>query len=369
MDLRRKVSLLGLVVAVGALALVQRPARAILVGAGSLDSVIRSSDAILKARVVSIERAPFERLSFTVQPLSTLKSGARPFSLKLSLQPAEPIWPRDLDLPYRRGVVALFFVEQQGDGYAVVNNLRAILPATEGAPAEANLPLETRLFRELLPVLKGMKTDAGKSRMLNLMSELAPRGSDEIFTPYLGHENEWVRRGALSALLRLNPTPERVDQAAADFRAFLKSKKRGDLFRFWSLYRVLDQENDAYLPLYRALADLGSSRVYDDSVVRGLKRGGQREDALRLYRFARHRSDYIRHEALDGLCRMFKIPLKRPEVTSYQGPLSQEAVEQERRMRGAVTKALQQEGLLKTPGKAKPATPPTALQPRVSQKR
>ena len=50
---------------------------------------------------------------------------------------------------------------------------------------------------------------------------------------------------------------------------------------------------------------------------------------------------------------MFKIPLKRPEVTSYDGPLSQAAVEQEARMRNAVTQALRQEGLLKAPGKGK----------------
>jgi hypothetical protein len=205
-----------------------------------------------------------------------------------------------------------------------------------------------------------MKTDAGKSRMLNLMSELAPKGSDEVFTPHLKDDNEWVRRGALSGLLRLNPTTERVEQATADLKAFLKAKPRGDIFRLWSLYRVIDTDNDAFLPLYRTLLDAGNVRPFEDAAVRGLRRGGQKEDALRLYRFVRHRSDYLRHEALDGLCRIFKIPLKRPEVTSYEGPLSQAAVEQERRMRVAVTKALQQEGLLKKKGGARPSNPATA---------
>lgn len=332
--------------------LAARPASAILVGAGSMESLLRRTDVIAKVRVLSLQRPPFERVAFTAQPLAILKSGANPLPPRLSLTPAEPIWPRDLDLPYRPGVVALLFLERQAEGYAVVNNMRAILPAVESDPENAGVPLETRLFRELQPVLKAMKTDAGKSRMLNLMSELAPKGSDEVFTPYLKHENEWVRRGALSALLRLNPTQEWVEQANADMKAFLKAPKRGDISRFWSLYRVIDGGEPAYLPLFRTLADHGNSRVFEDALVRGLKRGSQKEDALRLYRFVRHRSDYVRHEALDALCRIFKIPLKRPEVTSYEGPLSQEAVEQERRMRIAVTRALQAEGLLKAPGKA-----------------
>lgn len=341
------------------------PARAILVGAGSLESLLRRSDAVVRVRVVSIERPPFERIAFTAQPLAVLKAGASPLPTRMSFTPAQPIWPSDLDLAYRPGAVALLFLEERDSGYAVINNIRAILPALEGEAADANPPLETRVFRELLPVLKGMKTDAGKSRMLNLMSELAPRNSDEVFTPYLKHENEWVRRGALSALLRLNPTAEWVEQANTDFRAFLKSPRRGDVSRFWSLYRLIDTDQAAYLPLFRTLADLGKARLFDDAVVRGLKRGGQKEDALRLYRYTRHRSDYVRHEALDALCRMFKIPLKRPEVTSYDGPLSQAAVEQEARMRSAVTRTLQQEGILKPAGKAKPA-PGTA---RASEKR
>src|SRR5688572_4952493 len=100
---RLLIPLLAVLASLGA-----RPARAILVGAGSIESMLRRTDAVMKARVISIERAPFERLAFTVQPLATLKPGARPLPPKLSLVPADPIWPRDLDLPYRKGVVAIF---------------------------------------------------------------------------------------------------------------------------------------------------------------------------------------------------------------------------------------------------------------------
>lgn len=324
-----------------------RPARAILVGAGSMDTLIRSSDAIARARIISIQRPPFERLAFTAEPTAVLKAPSKALPPRLTLTPAEPIWPDDLELRYRPGAVVLLFLQEDGTTFSVVNNMRAIVPASEGTVIDPNTSMETRVLRELVPVLKGLKTDAARSRLLSLMGEVGSRGNEEIFLPYLKDPNEWVRRGALTALLRINPTPERVEMAAADLKAFLKGPKRGDLFRLWSLYRVIDTENNAYLPLYRIAADAGNVRPLDDAIVRGLKRGGQKEDSLRLYRYVRHKSDYIRHEALDALCRIYKIPLKRPEVTSYQGPLSQEAVDQERRMRAAVTRALQKEGILK----------------------
>lgn len=329
------------------LAATARPAQAILVGAGSMDSLIRNSDAIVRARVVSIQRPPFERLAFTVDPLVVLKAAPKPLPRRFSVTPASPIWPRDLDLPYRPGALVLLFLESDGTRISVVNNMRAILPAVAGPAVDPNASDEARVFRELAPVLKTLKTDAARSRLLSLLGEVGSKANEDTFLPYLKHENEWVRRGALTALLRINPTPERVEQAAADLRAFLKAPKRGDLFRLWSLYRVIDTENNAFLPLYRIAADAGNVRPLDDAIVRGLKHAGQKEDSLRLYRYVRHKSDYIRHEALDALCRIYKIPLKRPEVTSYQGPLSQEAVDQERRMRVAVINALQKEGLLK----------------------
>lgn len=324
-----------------------RPAKAILVGAGSLDSLIRTSDAIVRARVISIERPTFERIAFTVQPIATIKAGPKPIPSPLSVTPAQPIWPEDLDVPYKKGAVVLLFLEGNGESYAVANNMRAILPAVEGTQIESNATPEVKVFRELSPVLKQLKTDAARSRLLGLLAEVGTKANTETFTPYLKDPNEWVRRGALSALLHLDPTPERVEQANADLKAFLKSPKRGDLFRLWSLYKVIDTENNAFLPMYRTIADSGNARPFDAAAVRGLRRGEKKEDALRLYHYSHSKSDYIRHEALDGLCKIYKIALKRPEVTSYEGPLSQEAVEQERRMRVATTRALKQDGVIK----------------------
>lgn len=337
-----------LLFAAGLLALgFSQPAHAILVGAGSLDSLIRTSDAIVRARVISVERPSFERIAFTAQPIATVKMGPKPTPAQLSLTPAEPIWPDDLDVPYKKGSVVLLFLEANGDGYAVANNMRAILPAIENTQVETNAAPDVRVFRELSPVLKQLRTDAARSRLLGLLAEVGTKANADTFTSYLKDPNEWVRRGALSALLHLDPTPDRVEQANADLKAFLKSPKRGDLFRLWSLYKVIDTENNAFLPLYRTVADAGNARPFDGAAVRGLRRGEKKEDALRLYRYSRSKSDYIRHEALDGLCKIYKIPLKRPEVTSYEGPLSQEAVEQERRMRVATTKALKQDGVIK----------------------
>jgi hypothetical protein len=235
----------------------------------------------------------------------------------------------------------------------VVNNMRAILPAGEANAGGDAVTVEARLFRELAAVLKTSKGEQARARLLALMAEVATKSNEETFVPYLKDPSDWVRRGALGALLRVNPTEERVAQASADFKTFLKAKP-GDMFRVWQLYRVVDTDPDpAFLPLYRTLSD-AKVRTFDDAAVRGLKRYGVKEDAARLYKYVRHKSDYVRHEALEGLCRILKIPLKRPEVTSYQGPLSQEAVEQERRMRAAVTRALQQEGILKAPGKKQP---------------
>lgn len=328
--------------------LLQNAARAVLVGAGSVEMLVRSSDVILKARVVATEKAPFEFLSFTLEPIGTLKNRDLAIPARIAVTPAAPIWPEEMDFPYRKGAVGVFFLEWDQGRFAVANNLNAILPAVDAPVApEAGLTPEAKVMTELLPVLKRMKSDRGTSRLLGLLGELATPRNEDLFAPYLKHENEWVRRGALGALLRLTPGAERVEQANADFKLFLKSKRTAQDYRFWQLYRVVEDGSPAFLPIYRSVADAPRGRGFEGAAVRGLRRGGQKEDSLRLYKYARHKDPYLRHEALDGLCRIYKIALKRPEVTSYQGPLPQEAVDQEARMLKAVRAALRKEGLIK----------------------
>ena len=133
---------------------------------------------------------------------------------------------------------------------------------------------------------------------------------------------------------------------------------------FWQLYdevlyhrfRYKDDQHAALplLPLYRTIADAlalyphdPNSLIPDSTALAGLIRARRREDTLRLYRYANSQNAYLRHTALDALCKLFNIPLERP-LLSY--PSSDPLMDKrEQEMQEAVREALTRAGLLTPP--------------------
>jgi hypothetical protein len=340
------------------------PTQAIIVGGGSLEYLVGKASIVIKARVVSIVQPEFEHLAFVIEPLVILQGSGQTLPMQILVKPAEPIWPRQLEHPYQRGTVALFFLEKQGDRFVIQNNINAILPAMD-APTQlsAGASLKQNLLQELKPVLGATKSDIVRARLLVLLAQLAPRAQESIFIPFLDSSSIWEQRAAMAALLRLNPTPERVETASRDFKAFLAEQQDlADEYQFWDLfeevlyirfrYKVEKDDTVALLPLYRTIADVSvfyqdrGNRRGNEIALYGLARANQREDALRLYHYVSSQNAYLRHQSLGALCRMFDLPLKPALVTSYEMPLSPSVIEREQQMQKAVREALERRGVL-----------------------
>jgi hypothetical protein len=338
------------------------PTQAVIVGGGSLEYLVGIASIVVKARVVSIVQPEFEHLAFVIEPLVVLRGSGQALPKQLLVKPPEPIWPSELGHPYQNGTVALFFLEKKDDRFVIQNNINAILPAMD-APTQlsAGDSLKQSLLQELNPVLDAAKTDIVRARLLVLLAQLAPRAQESIFIPFLDSTSIWERRAAMAALLRLNPTSERVEMANRDIKAFLEKPDNADEWQFWNLYeevlyvrfRYKVEKNDtvALLPLYRTIADIsmfyqGGNRRGDDIALHGLARANQREDALRLYRYVSSPNPYHRHQSLGALCRMFDLPLEPAEVTSYLMPLSPAVIEREQQMQKAVRETLERSGVL-----------------------
>jgi hypothetical protein len=347
------------------------PVRAVAVGAGPLGLLLASADVVLVARVEFIEPSPFdfEYLAFRAESIAVL-GGADPIPAHLTLTPAFPIWPADLGVPYEVGTTVIVFLERQSDGLAVINNVRAILPAGGAAGAGAGGAavgarvgvrygnLRAGVFDQLSAALGRTHDDRQAARLLVLLAEISIDRDEGTFVPFLDGTGVWSRRAALAALLRLHPTPARVCLAGEDFRGFLASPPNAaDRLLLRELYEsVLDdrfvsaQEAPGraapFLPIYRAIADAPDQLGLEEAALHGLQHAGQRADALRLYAYARSPRPYLRHRALDTLCQMFGVPLRQLTVISYEMPLAPEVVEQEQLMQTAVRAALEREGLL-----------------------
>jgi hypothetical protein len=340
------------------------PTQAIIVGGGSLEYLVGIASIVVKARVVSIVQPEFEHLAFVIEPLVVLQGSGQSLPKQILVKPAEPIWPRQLGHPYQRGTVALFFLEKQGDRFVIQNNINAILPAMD-APTQlsAGDSLKQNLLQELNTVLDAAKSDIVRARLLVLLSQLATRAQESIFTPFLDSTSIWEQRAAMAALLRLNPTPERVETARRDFKAFLAQQQdHADEYQFWDLYeevlhdrfryKVVKHDTVALLPLYRTIADVSvfyqdrGNRRGEEIALQGLARANQREDALRLYHYVSSPNAYHRHQSLGALCRMFDLPLEPAQVTSYLMPLSPDVIEREQQMQKAVRETLERRGVL-----------------------
>ena len=361
------------------------PARAMLIGAGPFDRLIAGAKVIVKARVVSIGRPrEWQMSTFQIEVLAVLKQDAGSIPRRIRVNVAEFIWPSDLDHPFKVGAVGLFVLERYDGGVRseggkgtlnVANNTRAILPAVEGLveqPKEERV--EAKVFAELAAFLPRMTTEAAKATMLVLLSNVSTVADEAFFAKYGEADSEVIRRGARAALLRVNPTAERVEEVKQDFVSHLAAAATHSWYKkpvtssddkdyiadhaFWGPYEDLAEAARcgaygitkrclAYLPIYRTICDRAPEGYpWATVVVEPLRDIGDREDILRLYKFVNHERAYVRAEALDGLCRILRINMRMPAVMSWGLPLAPEVLEQEKRMQEAVRAALREQGLL-----------------------
>lgn len=331
---------------------------AVLVGGGRLDWLVSHAQIVVKARVVAISPPSFEHLNFTLALFAVLKGTGRPLPPQITVTLPDPIWPERLGYLYREGATAIFFLQKWNDRLIVENNIHAILPAG-ASPVRGDLDLKGRLFAEMLPVFREAGDERVQARLLTLLSQVAYPAQKSVFQAYLQDASAWVQRAALAALLRLDLKREYVVQACCDCKAwFAQPQKPEDMSEFWEIYEDalwdryhLQKDHAALLDIYRTIADVTAQKPEDTSdwrgaetIVHGLGQAGRREDALRLYRYTGSVNAYLRHEALDALCRMFDLPFRRPLVTSYGMPLEESVVAWEKQAQAAVRDTLNREG-------------------------
>lgn len=340
--------------AVAALTLPAVPAHAVIYGGGPLDGLLAHADAVAVVRVTAVvEPDHFEYIAFEVERLELLGGEGVPEHLRLTVP--EPVWPLDLGLPYEVGATVIAVLERKQDGrFDLVSNKRAVLPAGNMAPRESR-GVAGRVFGELQALLERSDDDERRALVLLMLGEIAGPGDEPVLASYLDETEGSTRRAALGALLRIRPTAERVQLVVDDVRAFLAtSHSDHDRWLFRQLYEgaLHDRQISApggakrarpFLPIYRIIADGPAASGLADIALDGLQRVGDASDVPRLARFTASAEPCQRLDALDALCRLFDLALRRPEVTSCMMPLSAEVVAQEQRMREAVGAVLARE--------------------------
>jgi hypothetical protein len=349
---------------------------AVIVGAGRFDKLIQNAEIIVKARVIQIDEPPFEMISFKAEVITVLESDSNQIPNQLFLEAPDPIWPKDLGVPCVENQVVLLVLQRVNGQLAFVNNLGAILPATDTKIRHNNRSSVTRkVFDELRAFLPHAGTsmvngklpsflyqggsEYEKALVLVYLSQLASDEDEKVFLPYVESMDEWLRRAALASLLRINPTSERIQAAVIDFCNHLSNPSED--FLFWEMYidvqwaarcgsfgmeKNLTTRAKAYIPIYRVLIDKappGYQRVY--VAIEALKDVGTREDIKRLYKYLDHEKAWIRHNVLEGLGRILGMEVKRPTVTSYEMPLPPGVEQWEKETRTAIEKILANEGL------------------------
>jgi hypothetical protein len=341
--------------------------RAIIVGDGNLAWLVEEADAIAVLRVEAIgEASYFEELAFTAAPLFSLAGSELPDPVELEI--GFPVWPEELGVPFEVGATVLAFLRRDDDGaLEVVNDSRALLPAGDPGEWRRGGSTRQRVFAALRSAVGQATDDRQAALLLVTLSEIAKPSDSAAFTAHLDAE-PWTRRAALSALLRLAPTAERVELANRDVADYLEHPPaESDRWLFVDLYDEVFDDRFAgpeeapgrarpFLPIFRTIADAPDALGFEDAVVSGLALAGDRTDALRLWAWATREPtgvgaskghfDSLRLQALEGLCRIFAIPLTGPSVPAFTGQLPPEAAAQERRMREAVRAEMEAAGLL-----------------------
>ena len=308
-----------------------------LIGGGSLDRLIEKAEIVVKAEVTPVKEGGFGEIEFKADIITVLKDDGDLISDEAAFKSAIFIWPQDLGVPFEGKQVVLLILQRRLGKLEVVNNFRAILPATENKlQHKDNSSITRKIFEELRAFLPQAKSQLAKGLVLVHMSQLASKEDENLFVPYMESADEWLRRAALASLMRINPTSERVRTAAADFRNHLRNPRDDRLF--WEMYRDIKEaarcgawgmeknmtaRARAYLPIYRVLIDNAPPNHQKVHIaIEALKDVGTREDIGRLYKSLNHEKAWIRHNVIDGLGRILGIRTRRPSIPGYQIPES-----------------------------------------------
>ena len=136
---------------------------AIMTGAGRFDQLIQNAEIIVKARVIRIDKPPFEMIAFKAKIITVLESDSAAIPNQLLLEAPAPIWPKDLGIPFAEKQVVLLVLRRVNGKLVIVNNLGAILPATESKMHHENRSSATRkVFDELRAFLPGSRMNSRK---------------------------------------------------------------------------------------------------------------------------------------------------------------------------------------------------------------
>ena len=111
--------------------------QAIVVGLGRFDQMVADADVVAKFRVERFGEAPAEMIGFSGAVLSVLKTDGGAIPEEWILEAAAPIWPEDLGLEQAAGKTVLLILKRSEGVLHVDGNMRAILPAVDGAVAYA----------------------------------------------------------------------------------------------------------------------------------------------------------------------------------------------------------------------------------------
>lgn len=358
---------------------------AVLIGAGRFDQLIQKAEIVVKARVTPIDESSFGIIDFKADIIAVLKSDGAPIAKRLLLRSAIFIWPNDLGVEFEEKQVVLLVLRRVNGKLVVKNHARAILPAADSKMRHVNCSSVTkRVFNELCAFLPQAEDKLAKGLVLVLLSQLASRENEKMFLPYMKSKNKWLRCAALASLLRINPTPKRIQTAVADFNdhlctPFEPSKDRRLRVRyapgeykevflppkdqlFWKMYQDVQwasrcgawgmEKNmtaraKAYLPIYRVLIDKAPPNYQRVHIaISGFKNVGVREDIRRLYKYVDDEKTWMRHDVLEGIGRILGMKIKRPLITSYCMPLPLNVKPWEKKARSTIEKALANENLL-----------------------
>ena len=354
-------------------------AYAMLMGTGQFDRLIHNAEIVIKAKVVPQKEGGFGDITFNAKVISILKSDGEPIPENLSLNSAIFIWPTDMGVPFEKKQAVLLVLRRAEGRLNVVNNFRAILPATKSKiDHKSGNSIRRKVFDELHAFLPQAKGEASQALVLVHLSFLASKTDEKIFLPYLKSKDKRLQHAALASLNRISPTAKRIQATAADFENHLSKnpvdysvyKPRHhpqgipDDHLFWEIYKDvkwvsrcgawgmeknMTERARAYLPIYRMLIDKAPADYQRVHVgIEALKNVGAREDVHRLYKYLNHKNAWIRHNVLEGLGRILKIKIKRPSIPSYEMPQSRSThiVEWEKQTRATIKKALIEEGFL-----------------------
>ncbi len=336
-------------------------AQAVLTGAGRFDQLIGSAKIIVKGQINQIDKPPFEMIAFRVEVIKVLESDGGEIPHQLYFEAPFPIWPKNLGVTYAEGQLILLVLERVNGKISVLNNTGAILPATNNKTTfDKDSSVTRKVFEELRAYLDQTTDEMAKGFVLVRLSQLGTEEDGKIFLPYMKSENKWLRRAALVSLLRLKPTPEEINEAVDDFADHLSAVSQEHLF--WEMYedvqwsarcgsfgmkKELAVRARAYLPIYRVLIDKAPSDYQHVYVaIEALKDMGTREDIRRLYKYMDDKKAWIRHDVLEGIGRILGMKIKRPPITSYETPLSEETKTWEEKTRSIIEQKLASEHIL-----------------------